>query len=147
MQPSPAIEAARRFLGVVWDGDPPSDAALCEALDRLIVAYYETPDALVSDSELEAPRQDGPSLYREVADRFPDYGLYAVAEPLEEVDQEIGMADAIDDLADITKDMREVVWLADNVSLDDAQWSLRLHYFLWGEHARRLSLYLFERQR
>jgi hypothetical protein len=134
-------------LSVVWEDEAPTDAALCEALDRLVVAYHDTPDAMVSDSELEAPRQDGASLYREVADRFSDYGLYPVAEPLEEVDQDIGMADAIDDLADITKDMREVVWLADNVGLDDAHWSFRLHYFHWGEHARRLSLYLFERQR
>lgn len=145
MQPSPAVEAARHFLNVVWDGDAPTDEALSEALDRLLAAYHGTPDADVSDSELEAPRQDGASLYREVENRFPSYGLYAVADPLEPVDQEMGMADALDDLADLTKDMREVVWLADNVGVDDAHWSYRLHYFHWGEHARRLSLYLFAR--
>ncbi|HET9428290.1 MAG TPA: hypothetical protein VFO69_08020, partial [Allosphingosinicella sp.] len=78
--------------------------------------------------------------------RFPEYGLYPVAEPMDQIDQELGMADAIDDLADLTLDMREVVWLADNVGLDDAHWAFRLHYFHWGEHARRLATYLFARR-
>jgi hypothetical protein len=37
--------------------------------------------------------------------------------------------DAIDDLMDITLDMREVVWLADHVGVDDAHWSFRLRFF------------------
>jgi hypothetical protein len=56
------------------------------------------------------------------------------------------MGDAIDDLADLTLDMREVVWLAEHVGLDDAHWSFRLHYFHWGRHARELALYLHSRQ-
>jgi hypothetical protein len=146
MQPSPTVEAVRHFLNVVGNGDAPTDGALSEALDRLVAVYHETLDAPVSDTELEAPRQDGAALYREVENRFPDYGFYPVADPLEPVDQEIGMADAIDDLADLTRDMCEVVWLADNVGPDDAHWSFRVQYLHWGEHARRLSFYLFARQ-
>lgn len=55
------------------------------------------------------------------------------------------VGDAIDDLADLTLDMREVVWLADHVGVDDAHWSYRLHFFHWGRHARELSLYLHAR--
>lgn len=146
MTSSPTVEAARHFLHLVWNGDPPTDEALSHALDRLVLAYYDTPDVGGSISELEAPRQDGASIYSGIATRFPDYGLYPVAEPLEPIDQQMGMADAIDDLADLTNDMREVVWFAENVGIDDAHWSFRLHYFHWGEHARRLSFYLFARQ-
>ncbi len=146
MQTSPTVEAARHFLSVVWEGDPPNDAALAEALDRLVMAYHGTPDADVSDSDLEAPMQDGASLYEEVAKRFPDYGLYALADPMESIEQQMGMGDAIDDLGDITRDMREVVWLAEHVGLDDAHWSFRLHFFHWGQHAREMSLYLHARQ-
>lgn len=146
MAPSQTLGAVRHFLSVVWDGEPPTDKALSEALDRLVVAYHDTPDALVSDNEQEAPREDGVSLYKKVALRFPDYGWYPVAYPLEPADQEMGMADAIDDLADLTCDLREVVWLADNVSVNDAHWEFRQQYLHWGQHARRLSLYLFARQ-
>ena len=146
MDSSPAVEAARQFLDFVWDGPTPTDGALAAALDRLVIAYHETPDVGPSDSELEAPRQDGPSLYKEVAARFPDYGLYPVADPAASPEDAAMIGDAIDDLVDLTLDMREVVWLADHLGVDDAHWSFRLLFFHWGRHARELSLYLHARQ-
>lgn len=142
---SPAIDAAREFLAVVWQGDRPSDEALLAALDRLVAAYHDTPDADPSDTDSEAPRQDGASLYREVALRFPGYGLYPEGDPGEPDAPAATMADAIDDLADLTLDMREVLWLADHAGADDAHWSFRLHFGHWGRHARTLSRYLHDR--
>ena len=147
MNISPAIAAAREFLAVVWDGPPPTDAVLAAALDRLVVTYHVTPDTAPSDSDLEAPRQDGATLHKELSARFPDYGFYPVADPAGSPGAEPPMVgDAIDDLADLTLDMREAVWLADHVSLDEAHWSFRLLFFHWGRHARELSLYLHARQ-
>jgi len=147
MESSPAIEAAREFLAIVWDGEAPTDEALLASLDRLIVTYHCTPDAEPSDFEAEAPTTDWPALYKEVAARFPDYGYYPVSDPSGSPgdDQAAMTGDAIDDIADLTSDMRDVVWYADNLGLDDAHWSFRLHYFHWGRHARELSLYLFAR--
>jgi len=148
MDKSPTIAAARHFLSVVWDGDTPSDEALLSALDRLVAAYHDTPDDGPSDTELEAPRSGGPPLYKKVANRFPDYGYYPVSDPSASPgDEDAAMTgDAIDDLMDLTLDMREVVWLADNVGANDAHWSFRLLFFHWGQHARELSLYLHARQ-
>jgi hypothetical protein len=56
------------------------------------------------------------------------------------------IGDALDDLGDIILDMREVVWLADNIGLEDAHWSFRLQFFHWGTHARDLLRYLHGRQ-
>jgi hypothetical protein len=55
------------------------------------------------------------------------------------------MADAIDDLANITGDMREVVWCAEHVSMDDANFMFRLLFIHWGQHARRSAYYLHDR--
>ncbi len=146
MEKSPAVEAARQFLSAVWEGELPTDEALLLALDRLVEAFHHVPDVGPSDTDVEAPRAGGAALYREVAARFPAHGLYPVSDPIASVDDAAGMGDAIDDLADLTLDMREVVWLADHVGLDDAHWSFRLHYFHWGRHARELALYLHARQ-
>ena len=142
MEPSPALRAANHFLSVVWEGDSPTDEALLAALDGLVAAYHFTPDGGVSDADADAPRQDGSSLYAEVASRFPAYGLYPVADPAKSFDQVFMTADAIDDSADITLYMREVIWNAEHLGIDDAHFAFKLHFFHWGQHARELSLYL-----
>ena len=140
------IDAARNFLSTVWGGIPPSDAALAAALDRLFVAYHDIQPLEVTYSELAPPEQEWNSLYNEVAKRFPDYGLYPILNPLEVYEPTLMMADSIDDIADITKDMRDTIWLGKHVGLDQAHSSYVQFYFHWGQHARELSLYLHARQ-
>lgn len=142
MNPSPTIAAAQQFLSTVWDEDPPCDEALLRVLDRLVAAYHETPHGDVTDAQIDAPRQDGASLYKEVAARFPSFSYYAVADPTKPLEDALMLADAIDDLADLTLDMREVIWFAEQVSIDDAHFAFRLHHFHWGQHARELSIFL-----
>ena len=142
MNSSPAIRAAKHFLSVVWDGDRPDDETLLAALDSLVAAYHVTPVGDVSDADVDAPRQNGAYLYAEVAARFPTYGAYPVADPTGSLDDALMVADAIDDLADLTLDMREALWFAEHVSLNDAHFAFRLHFFHWGQHARELSLYM-----
>jgi hypothetical protein len=146
MQSSPAIDAARHFIKVACDGPVPTDAQLSEALDRLVAAYHVTPDAAPSGNDLEAPRDSGPSHFRWVGERFADYGYYPLADPTDAPDAPSSTGDAVDDLGDIILEMREVVWLADNIGVDDAHWSFRLHFFHWGTHARDLLRYLHGRQ-
>ena len=145
MEQSRAIEAARHFLHLVWEGDTPADDALLAALDRLVAAYHDTPDVHASDDDQDPPREDGGSLRRQLAERFPTYGFYPVADPADAPGAAAMVGDAIDDLADLTLDMREAVWLADHVGIDDAHWSYRLHFSHWGRHARELSLYIHAR--
>jgi hypothetical protein len=148
MDQTPTIETARQFLSVVWEGERPTDEALLTALDRLVEAYHHTPDVGPSDGDLEVPRAAGPTLYQELAGRFPDYGYYPVSDPAGSPGSaEAAMVgDAIDDLVDLTLDMREVIWLAEHVGPNDAHWCYRLLYFHWGRHARELALYLHARQ-
>ncbi len=104
MNRSQAIAAAKHFLATVWGDEPPSDEALLSALNRLVAAYHETPQGDVTDAEIDAPRQDGASLYKQVAERFPAYGYYPVADPAKSLDDALMTADAINDLADLTLD-------------------------------------------
>jgi hypothetical protein len=146
MDQSPTVAAARNFLSVVWEGEHPTDETLLEALDHLIEAYHHTPNAEPSHTDLEPPRSGGPELYQQVAARFPDYGHYPISDPTASIEDEATVGDAIDGLADLTLDMRDVVWRAEHLGSDDAHWQFRLLYFHWGRHARELALYLHARQ-
>lgn len=146
MKKSLVIDAANNFIDVVWSGKPPTDAALLAALDRLLFAYHETPQTNIEVNDKLPPRQEWQDAWNDAAKRFPDYGFYALADPLDISESPNGsMGDAIDDIADISKELRCVLWYADNVSNAAAHWHLRALYFEWGRHARELSYYLFSR--
>lgn len=55
------------------------------------------------------------------------------------------VGDAIDDLSDITLEMNEVIWLAENAGEAVAQQAYRSLYFHWGRHARDLAMLLHAR--
>jgi hypothetical protein len=139
-------EAARAFLAAVWDGPAPSEAALSEAVDRLVVAYHASVESEPSDSDEEPPKIDWSQLQGETGKRFPQLGYYAVADPLKVIDEAPTGSDAIDDIADITKEMREVVWRGEHLGVEDANWYFRLMFIHWGMHARHLASYLQARK-
>ncbi|WP_108810268.1 hypothetical protein [Sphingorhabdus sp. Alg231-15] len=141
-----AAKIADHFLTVVWDGNPPDDSELSAALDQLLYHSHSVPFADCAEIDLDPPESDYPKLYKEASARFPTLGYYPVADPLETTDDKKTLADAIDDIADITNDLQEVVWRDENLGAGDAAWYFRLMYFHWGNHARRLSMYLHARQ-
>lgn len=140
-----AADIASEFLAVLWDGEAPDDATLSRALDRLLARSHDVGGGHPAGSDDDPPEPDGP-LYREVGDRFPDYGMYPIADPIAAFDDDRMLADAIDDIIDLTRDLREVVWRDTHRGPDDAAWYFRLLFFHWAAHARGLSLYLHARQ-
>jgi hypothetical protein len=53
------------------------------------------------------------------------------------------VGNAIDDLTDISGDLREVLWRYETLGADDALWHFHFLFLIhWGQHARELSLYL-----
>jgi hypothetical protein len=145
MPSSSSIDVARRFLSVAWEGPPPVEADLIEVLDHLVAAIHDTPGGRAS--EWEAPREDLAILVERAHARFPDLGLYPCADPLDAPGSGavVALNDAIDDIVDITRDMREVIWVADRIGADDANFQFRLLFSHWGTHARDLLRYLHAR--
>jgi hypothetical protein len=141
-----AASIANEFLSVVWDGSPPDNETLLRALDRLLSRSHEVLNAHCADDDTEPPTTDGPALFQAAALRFPKFGMYPVVDPLASIDDDKMLACAVDDIADITRDLREVIWRDEHLGSDDAAWCFRLLYFHWARHARELSLYLHARQ-
>ena len=123
-------------------GEPPTISKLIELLDRLLVSYHDTAIGEEPYWKLDPPERDWKAVYLQAGKRFPDLGLYPITDPSEESIGSMMMGDAIDDIADITSDLRETVWYADNHSNEYADAYFRQLYFHWGRHARELLLLL-----
>ncbi len=118
------------------------------ALDELAFAYHFSLVTELTDDDAQVEPPGYPEgLYHAVAERFPDLGLYAVSNPTELKAQELMVGDAVDDLADIVRDLQEVIWRAENQSEQGARWYFRLLFQIhWGRHLRELSWYLHDKE-
>ena len=83
MEDTPTIAAARTFLELIGKGEPPSNERLAKALDELAIAYHQAPEGNPVEGDLDAPDRDFKARYGALAERFPDLGMYAVADPAE----------------------------------------------------------------
>lgn len=117
---------------------------LAAMLDDLAKLYRSIPDT-EPDDDKELPEMDYVALYKAIGEQYPELGYYWCTDPLPPTqDPELpGLADAIDDLADIYRDLAYAVWLAENVGLDDAAWEFRFGYQIhWGRHLHQLRCHI-----
>lgn len=119
---------------------------LAAALDRLAWQYHAVPDLGLDDSDLNTPslgHEEYKRVYALACGSFPDFGYYQDVDPDEGLDQELMVADAIDDLADIVLDLRGVLWQLENVGEKNAFWEFRFGYQShWGRHLLSLRQYI-----
>ena len=141
-------DAIRDFLNLVESTDGTSEDAesrLLPVLDRLALAQ-----SFVSFTfdETDYPDSSGQSygdLRKLVSKRFPNYGYYNVADPITSNIGEAGaiVGDAIDDLADIARDLYDAEWYWTNTSEAKALFHLQQSYEThWRRHLREFQLYL-----
>lgn len=143
-------DMASEFVSLVdlgTDGEEENKRALKELLSRLSLATvnlsrpskWEVPDNYTPPNDLDVRELIGV--------RFPEFGYY---NSVSEVVSNIGTAkcdvgDAIDDVLDIYKDLRESVWCFDNVGAKEGiKYLVSSFHYHWGRHLRDLQLYLHE---
>lgn len=136
--------AIRRYLDVLEGTDGATLYDLAKALDGLVATYHRVPDVEPDTTEASAaPRTDERRIIDAAMAAFPDVGWYALVDPQDGQDQQIGMSIAVSDLAEIASDLMEVLWLFENASHNDAVWEFRFGYQNhWGRHLHELRSYL-----
>lgn len=146
---SQAIRASiNNFLDLLENnqGDVQANTHALElALDQLALAYHFS-SAEFEDTEFDPPTQDYQRWRKLAAERFPQFGFYNIPSRItsQVMETEMQVGDALDDLADIARDLAEVVWCWEHISELEALWRFRLAYEQhWGEHLRQLQLYLY----
>jgi Domain of unknown function (DUF5063) len=137
--------AIRPFLAMA-KGERPGQGLkdLAKALDGLVMCYHATPD--VEPDTIDgsaAPPVDDRSLEQAIGAAFPELGWYATANPQDDVETQVGLAIAASDLAEISADLIEVLWLFEHAGPNDAIWEFRFGYQThWGRHLHELRTYL-----
>ena len=145
-RPDTIRSAIESYLGLL-DGKPKTEQhelkALTFALDRLVAEYQRSENVDVADEEADPPETDYQSLYQRADASFPTLGYYTHIAPDEDVSAKPGLADAIDDLADIARDLSDVIWHLDQGRAANAIWHFRFTYEVhWGMHLQGLRGYL-----
>jgi hypothetical protein len=137
-------KAINRYLDVLQGRDGATLYDLAKALDELTATYHDVPDVEPDTSEgSTAPRIEEKPIIDAAATAFPDLGWYALVDPDDGPDQEVGMSIAVGDLAEIAADLVEVLWLLENASHNDAVWEFRFGYQShWGRHLHEIRTYL-----
>ncbi|CAM3033661.1 hypothetical protein SPAN111604_00460 [Sphingomonas antarctica] len=142
------FEAAKAFLTEVREGEPPSIRRLLELLDALSAAYHALPisEPFDTDDDIVAKRDWSESI-KFLGRRFPNLGYYPVVDPLADITTEVSLGDAIDDLADIERDLEEYLERLAKFGPNDANWHVRFSYEIhWGWHLRELAAYLHAKE-
>lgn len=118
-------------------------------LQRLLDALALTVHTLDNPPDIEDHPDPPTSYYEEcranVVRRFPSLGYYNVPLNITQslTEPELGLADAVDDLADIAADLESAIWRRDNNGEADGISHLDLTFRThWGMHLRGLQLFL-----
>ena len=139
------IDELLDLLRTHGDGGEPADPLrLPPLLDRLALAATTLDPPFDSREHPDPPTASYDTWRGRVVRAFPGLGPYNAVQPVTEV---VGagqavVGDAVDDLADIARDLEEVAlrWQA---SPDDALWHFDLLFRThWGQHLRQLQLVL-----
>ena len=114
-------------------------------LDRLAASMESVIFHFDETEYPDAPERQYKKLSELISRRFPSLSYYNVttAEFGDTKKAEILVADAVDDLADITLELIDVQWYFENTSESNALWHYENGYrFHWARHLRDLQSYL-----
>lgn len=145
------IEAIKSYLNVINDlTDDESEAIerLISSLDHLAFIARNISFQFNDREYPEPPEIDYSEIRQAVQSRFPSLGFYNIAGNISDNvgDSEMHTGDSIDDISDIAKDMKDILWYFDNTSTDNALFYFDMGFKShWGRQLRELQLYLHDR--
>lgn len=122
-----------------------NEEGLSLVLDRLALVSHYIDYNFDNKDYPEAPEQDEKALRQLIVSRFPNFGYYNSPEEFTSniSETKVAVGDAIDDILDITKELKDVMWCWQTTSIDDALWHFKNGFDThWGLHLRELQLYL-----
>jgi hypothetical protein len=122
-----------------------NEKSLSLLLDKLALASHFVNDSKGQSADLKIPQIDSTKLREIVSNRFPKYGYYNSPNDVTSkiTETEITVGDAIDDILDITMELKTVLFYWDNSSSENALFQYQNGFNNhWALHLRELQLYI-----
>ena len=114
---------------------------LIMVLDELALLAHSVNYSFDANDYYDPPQYDYNSYYTAVQELFPKLCYYNS----NQLTDTSSISDAIDDIVDIARDLKEVLWRYENTSSDDALFHFQLLFRgHWGHHLRCLQLHLHD---
>jgi hypothetical protein len=138
-------KAVVSFVELIERNEPCSIFQLERALDQLASTTHFLKEPKLTKKEQDDERLDYQTVRLKIVEKFPQLGLYNVPEHVTEkiAETEVGVGDAIDDLADIYVDLKNVLWHWKHSSEERALWHLWFAFtFHLKPHLRDLQFCL-----
>ncbi|WP_167481730.1 DUF5063 domain-containing protein [Leptospira congkakensis] len=113
---------------------------------RIHSLYYETDYNLDNSVYPDPPNLDYWEVRKKIEMNFPEFKAYNTVYDvtIESQENKIIQVDPYDDLTDLVKDFKEIVWFFENTSSDNALWHFKSGYMHhWGQHISNLTYFLF----
>ncbi|MBI2519295.1 MAG: DUF5063 domain-containing protein [Bdellovibrio sp.] len=133
------------FIEQEWRDKINRNKKLLMLLDSLALAQADIKYKFDEMDYPDPPKNHFSEVMKLVRQKFNDFGNYnwpaEIEENLSKTDIIVG--DAIDDILDIYREMKEIQWRLKNTSANDALWCFENHYNIhWGTHLRNLQRYV-----
>lgn len=146
MSPPELKTLLQGFVSYVTEPGEKSDETLLEICDRILAAYHDT-RAVFDPRKYPEPPEELEERRPRIGALFANYGFYCLtSSKIDAFEAGATVGDAIDDLADLSREFEATIWRFDHTSADDALWHFRTGYEQhWGQHMRDFQAYLSRR--
>jgi hypothetical protein len=111
------------FVSYVTEPGEKDDAELLRFCDQIVCCVHEVHFVFDNRSHPEAPSVDYGEKRNTISELFPEYGYYCLSTgKIDGFGESDMVGDAVDDLADLSRDFEEVLWRFEHTSSEDALW-------------------------
>ncbi len=148
MKPEELKNTIESFLNLIDEGADSveqNEYLLKIYLDRFALASSEIEVPFDYQEYLGGSSENEESLRKEICSRFPNYGFYNIPDAIskEIANTEVLVGDGIDDLLDITKELRSIKMFWDKEGSQKAMSAFLASYKQHlGDHLRELQYYI-----
>ena len=119
---------------------------LFKKLSEINILAFDFPDAFDDAEYPDPPNIETKSIELNIQKNFPEFYQYEITAHIKinSSEDEIFIGYPEDDLTDIIKEFKDIIWYYNNTTIDNTAWFIKFGYKShWGKHLNDLLYFLY----